>query len=94
MEHVDFAVFGGLALAADGKGVFLDLDGQVAIGEAGNRDRDAIGILAGALDVVGRVARGRIDADELVEHREKTVEADRVAVEGSKIVLSHGISSA
>src|SRR3712207_4733504 len=38
VENVNLALFCRLALAANGEGVLLDLDGQVAIGEAGDRD--------------------------------------------------------
>src|SRR5262245_12177688 len=80
-----------LLLAADRERVFLRFDGQVVLGEARNRNRDAIGVLAGPLDVVGRVTRGRFS--DAIEHREQTVEADGGTIKGSKIESSHGISS-
>src|ERR1043165_3359188 len=81
-----------LLLAADRERVFLGFDRQIALGEARNRDRDAIGVIAGPLDVVGRVGRGLLEAGA-IEHREQTVEADGGTIKGSKIESSHGISS-
>ena len=49
-----------LLIALDREGVFLAFDRKIALAETGNRDRDAIGVLARALDVVGRIARGRL----------------------------------
>ena len=77
-------------LALDGQRVLFRFDREVAFAEAGDRDRDAIVVLAGALDVVGRIARRGFKA---VEHREQPVEADGRTIEGSKIESSHGISS-
>src|SRR5690606_3863884 len=68
--------------------VLLALDGNVIGGEAGDGDRDAVGVLARALDVVGRVGLGLLP-DEVVEPREQAVEADRGAVEGGKIEGLH-----
>src|SRR5262249_1621101 len=82
-----------LLLAANGQRVFLDLDRQLGLGEAGYRDGNAIGVLTGTLDVVGRVARCRLEAGCLIEQREQTVEANRGTIEGSKIECTHGISS-
>ena len=93
IQDFGLAVLGDLLVAADRQRVLLHLDRQIAVGEAGHRHGDPVGVFASALDVVGRVTGGAVDADELVEHREQTVEADRVAVKGSKIELSHGISS-
>src|SRR5262249_55184218 len=60
------------------------------LAEARNSDRDAIGVIAGPLDVVGRVARSGVEA---VEHGEQPVETDGGTIEGSKIECSHGITS-
>ena len=60
----------------------LAYDGQLRLAEARDRDRYAIRILAGPLDIVGRVAgSGALDA--LVEHREQPVEADGGTIKGS-----------
>src|SRR5262249_18510796 len=55
-----------------------------------HRHRDAIGVLAGALDIIGRIARSGLEA---VEHGEEPVETDGRTIEGSKIESSHGITS-
>src|ERR1700730_6723550 len=79
VEHVaGLRLVAGLLLAADRQPILLRLDRQIAIGESGDCDRDAIGVLAAPLDIVGRIARGRaFHAVELVEHGEHPVEADR-----------------
>src|ERR1051326_5438591 len=69
-----------LLLAADRQGVFLGLDREIGLGEPGDRKRDAIGVLAGPLDVVGRIARRAVDA------------CGRT-IEGSKIECAHGMTS-
>src|ERR1700730_11143259 len=67
----------GLFLAADRQPILLRLDREISVGEAGNCDRDAIGVLTGPLDIVGRIARHRaFHVVELVEHGEHPVEAD------------------
>ena len=81
----------GLLVAADRQGVFLDLDVELALGKARDRNRDAIVVLAGPLDVVGRIT-GRAVA-ELVEEGKQPVEADGRTIEGSKIESSHSKSS-
>src|SRR5205823_10238524 len=77
-------------LAFDGQRVFLRFDRELVLAEAGHRHRDPIGVLAGPLDVVGRIARSGLGA---VKHREKPVETDGRTIEGSKIESSHGITS-
>jgi hypothetical protein len=67
----------GLLLAADRQPVLLRLDREISVGEAGDCERDPIGVLSGPLDVVGRIAGYRaFHAVELVEHGEHPVEAD------------------
>ena len=90
VEHLADVLFLHLLLALDGQRVFLRLDRQLVLAEAGDGYGDAIVVLAGALDVVGRVARSGLKA---VQHRKQPVEADGRAIEGSKIESSHGISS-
>src|ERR1051326_4388350 len=82
-----------LLLAADRQGVFLGLDREVGLGEPGDRKRDAIGVLAGPLDVVGRIARRAVDARDLVEQGKQPVETDGRTIEGSKIECAHGMTS-
>src|SRR6266852_212803 len=50
-------------LAADDELVVLDADDEVVHGEAGDGERDAQRILAGLLDIVGRVPVGSDLAD-------------------------------
>src|SRR5262249_37441957 len=79
-----------LLLALDGQGVLLGLERQLVLGEPGHGDRDAISVISGTLDIVGRVARSGLEA---VEHGEQPVETDGRTIEGSKIESSHGITS-
>src|SRR5437667_1642145 len=91
VEHVAAVLVGlRLFLAFDRQRVFLRLDRKLVLAEAGYRDGDAVRILAGALDVIGRVARSALEA---VEHGEQPVKADGGTIEGSKIESSHGITS-
>src|SRR5262249_34563759 len=55
--------------------------------------RDAILVVAGAFDIVGRVTRCTVMSGGLIEERKQPVKADGRAIEGSKIKRSHGISS-
>ena len=64
-----------LLIALDREGVFLGFDRKIALAETGNRDRDAIGVLARALDVVGRIAGGNSKPSSIEKSRSKpTVE--------------------
>src|SRR5262249_14255597 len=82
-----------LLLTADGERALLGLDLDIGLGETGDRHRDAIFVIAGAFDVVGRVARCTVVSGDLIEERKQPVKADRRTIEGSKIKRSHGISS-
>src|SRR5262249_11646652 len=94
VEHLALLLVGlGLLLALDGQRVLLRLDREVVLGKARDRERDAVGVLAGPLDVVGRIGRATVEARNLVEHREEPVESDGGTIEGSKIERTHGISS-
>jgi hypothetical protein len=94
IEHLTLLLAGFLLLlAADRERIFLRLDRQIGVGKTRDRDRDAIRVLAGTLDVVGRIGRGRAVDAGAVEHRKQAVEADGGTIEGSKIESSHGISS-
>src|ERR1044072_2184320 len=94
IEHLAWLLVGRrLLVAADRQGVFLRLDRELVIREARDRDRNAVGVIAGALDVVGRVAGRSIKAGGIVEHRKQAIEADGRTIKGSKIESSHGISS-
>src|SRR5690606_36607451 len=70
--------------ALDYKVVFLGLDGDVAIGKTSHCNRDAVGVITCALDIVGRVGLGFLP-DQIVEAVEDPVKADRGAIEGGKI---------
>src|SRR5947199_3728743 len=78
-----------LFLAFDRQRVFFRSDRKLVLAKAGDCHRDAVGILAGPLDVVGRIARSGLEA---VEHGEQPVETDGGTIEGSKIESSHGIT--
>ena len=80
-------LIGGL-LALDRQGVFLGDDRKLVLREAGNRNGDAVGVLAGALDVVGRIA-GAAVGGRLVEQREEAVEADGGTIKRGEIVGTH-----
>ena len=81
-------VVGRLA-ARDGQQAFLGLDRQFFRLEAGDGDLDAVGILVGALDVVGRIAGGGFGLGGGVELRGQAVEADERAVQGRKVDRTH-----
>src|SRR5512143_329163 len=84
----------GLLLAADGKGVLLHLDFEVALAEAGDGHGDAVLVLADPLDIVRRIARGlALEARERVEQRAEPVKADGGAIKGGKIEAPHVTSS-
>src|SRR5207247_7840794 len=58
----------GLLLAVDRQHILLRLDREISVGEAGDCNRDAIGVLVGPRDIVGRIARHRsVHADEPIE---------------------------
>ncbi len=80
-------VIGDLA-ALDCQEVFLDLDVQVLGLEAGDRDLDAVGVLGCPLDVVGRIAVGRLGGRG-VEQIGQAIKADDGAVERRKIDGAH-----
>src|SRR5262249_2929211 len=59
-----------LLLTADGERALLGLDADIGLGKASDRYRDAILIVAGAFDIVGRVARCTVMSGDLIEERE------------------------
>src|SRR5437762_1190067 len=77
VEHfgIVLAVLVGSFLALDRQRVFLRDDRKLALREAGDRNADAVGVLAGALDIVGGIA-GAAVCSCLVEQAEEAVEAD------------------
>src|SRR5208282_3881383 len=93
IEHVAALLFLlGVLLAADGERVFLRRDRELGLAEAGYGDGDAVLIVPGPLDVVGRITGG-CALEPLVEQREQPVKADGRTIKGCKIESSHGISS-
>src|SRR5262249_22607163 len=81
-----------LLVTADRQRALLGLDVELGLGETGHRYRDTVVVLAGPLDVVGRITRGAVTGD-LVEEGKQPVEADGRTIEGSKIKRTHRISS-
>src|SRR5690606_36689164 len=79
--------------APDRQYVTMCFNRDVFLGEARNRHRNAIGILAGALDIIGRIRLAAIELTERVKHGEKPVEPYGRSVEGRKIDMTHGLSS-
>jgi len=83
----------GLLIAADRQRVLFRFDREVGFREAGHGYRDAVVVLAGALDIVGRITRRAVMAGGLIEKTEHPVETDGRTIKGSKVESSHGISS-
>src|SRR3569832_299285 len=89
MEELTSLAFALRSLGTlDDEAVLFGLETQVAVGKAGDGDRDAIGVLADLLDVVGRIGLGFL-AHEAGEAVEQPVEADGRTIEGGKIVGLH-----
>src|SRR5580704_12866879 len=75
----DFALFLlglFLFLAADQERGLLRLDRELGLGESGNGHANAIGVVAGSFDIVGRVTRGGVQTRDLIEQRKQAIEAD------------------
>src|SRR6201999_4464761 len=92
IEHLGLvlAVLIGDFLALDGQRVFLRDDGKLFLAEAGYRDRNAVGVLAGALDVVGGIA-GAAVGGRLIKQGKETVEADGGTIERREVVGTHTV---
>jgi len=83
-------LFAFRAPGGDEKRVLLHLDVEVVLGKARHGDRDAPGIVAGLLDVVGRVGRGGLSVGENPVHQVgNLIEADGCTVERCKIERAH-----
>src|SRR5262249_40373032 len=95
IEHVAiFLLLRGFLFTADRQRVLLHLDVEFLLGEAGDRNRNAVRVLPGALDVVGRIGGiAAVYAAERVEQREQPVKTDGRTIERGEIESSHGISS-
>src|ERR1043165_164528 len=91
IEHLGFvlAVLIGDLLALDGQRIFLGNDGQLVLAEARHGYRNAVGVLAGALDVVGGIAGASVGG-RLVKQGKETVEADGGTIKRREIVGTHG----
>ena len=83
IEHLAALAFVlGVFLAADGQRVLLGYDGQLGLLKPATATDDAVRILAGPLDIVGRITgSGALEA--LIEQREQPVEADGGTIKGS-----------
>ncbi len=88
MEHVAFAHFVTLPALHDQQ-VLLRGNVEVLRPEAGDGEGDAIGILAAALDIEGRVIVAAARTSLLLEQVEETVETDGGAAIGRKIKTVH-----
>ncbi len=87
-----FLAFARGGLAGDQQLVFLLGQVQLGFGEARDRHHDPVGIIAGLLDVVRRVAIGAGLAGHRVEQVEDPVEADggtieRGIVDGTHLII-------
>ena len=80
-------VIGGLA-AGDGEQVLAHLDRQFFGLEAGDRDVDAVGLIVGAFDIVGRIALSGLGGRG-IELGRQAVEADGGAVQRGEIDGAH-----
>ena len=83
----------GRLAGGDLQGAILDLDAEFLGREACDGDRDAIGIIGGLFDVVGRVGRlGDIGGKHAIHQIGDAVKTDRGTVQRSEINGSHGSS--
>jgi hypothetical protein len=79
-----------LRLAGDKQRAFLHDDVDLVAREPGNRHRQAIGILAGLLDVVRRVGeRGAVDMRCRIDQARQTIKADRRTEQRREIEAIH-----
>ena len=87
---IDIIVLRLVALAAlDGQEILGRGDGDLVGRKAREREGDLLGVLAAALDIVGRIAL-LAGPHRVVFHQvEQAVEADRGAPEGRKIKVGH-----
>src|SRR5262249_44897967 len=77
-------------LAGDRERALLRGDLDVVLAEAGDRHGDAIGVLAGPLDVVRRIARNMVvTAQSRIHQLREAIEADGGAEKGGKVVGTH-----
>src|SRR5262245_50863583 len=83
VKHIALRLCLRLLVTADCERALLGLDLDIGFGEASDRDRDAILVIAGALDVVVRVARCTVMAGDLIKERALPVKADGRTIEGS-----------
>jgi hypothetical protein len=91
IDDVVLLVLGGGRLrAANGQGIVACLDRELVLAEPGDGERDPVRVLAGPLDVIGRIGGNALfGADRLVEHRKKSVETDGGPIEWREIVVQH-----
>src|SRR3546814_6348398 len=79
--------------AADRQHVLLDLDVEIAFGEARGRDDDAIVVITVLFDVVRGIRATGFAAQGSLEQIAETVEADRRTEQRGKSDSTHGTTS-
>ena len=81
---------GGLFLALHRQCLFLDLDVDLELAEAGDRHGDPVLVVAEALDVIGRISgRRRCRSRKRRRAADQPVEANGRTIQGGKIEVSH-----
>src|SRR5690554_4165781 len=76
------------AAASNGKHILLYLDLKIGFAKTCDRHRNAIPVLAGSLDIVGRIAEARV-ARHGIEQRLELIKANGRTVKGGKIEIPH-----
>ena len=90
----EFALLGLLVFGLftlDGQHMGMCLDRKLGFIEAGNGHGYPVKVLAGAFNIVGRIALGLFRLTEAVQHGEQAIETDGGTVERGKIDVTHGV---
>src|SRR5690606_33469247 len=82
-----------LALTLDGQHVAVGFNRKLVFREAGHRHGDAIRILTGLFDVVGRIGLRAVGLAKGIQHCEQAIKADGRAIKGGKVQLTHSLFS-
>src|SRR5690606_7459527 len=94
VKHLDaFAVLVLALFTLDGQDVAMGLDRKIILREAGNRHRNAVSILARALDTVRRISLAAVRLGKRIKHGEEPVETDGRTVQRRKVDVTHGLFS-